>query len=125
VTAWYTKSLAGIAPDPESPGFKHFILRPQPVGDLTWAKASYDSVHGKIVCDWKREGSTLTVHVVVPANTTATLWLPTSDAASITEGGKPIAAVESIKSEGTDASGPKLRLGSGKYDFTAKLAAGS
>lgn len=124
VTAWYTKSLAGIAPDPESPGFKHFQLRPKPVGDLTWAKASYDSVHGKIVCDWKREGSTLTVHVVVPANTTATLWLPMSDAASITEGGKPIASVEGIEAEDADAVGAKLRLGSGTYEFTAQLAAG-
>jgi alpha-L-rhamnosidase len=123
VAAWFTKNLAGIQPDPESPGFKHFWLKPQPVCDLTWARASYDSVHGEIVCDWKLDETTLTVHAVVPANTTATLWLPTSDAKSIEEAGIPLADVEGAKLESSDANGANLLLGSGAYTFVCEFAA--
>jgi alpha-L-rhamnosidase len=44
-----------------------------PVGDVTWAKASYHSIRGKIVSDWKRDGGMLTLKVTIPANTTATV----------------------------------------------------
>ena len=51
--AWCYQTLGGINYDPAKPGFKHIILRPRPVGDLTWARASHVSVYGKIVSDWK------------------------------------------------------------------------
>lgn len=121
VGAWFIKSLAGIQPDPQSPGFTHFLLRPAPVGDLTWAKASYDSVRGKIACDWKLEGDTLTVDAVVPANTTATLWLPTTDADSVREGGKPLSEIDGVEVLATDSQVVRLKLGSGEYRFTAKV----
>jgi alpha-L-rhamnosidase len=120
VAAWYTKNLAGIAPDPASPGFNHFFLQPQPVGDLTWAKATYDSVHGKIVCDWKLDGNKLSVHVVVPANTTATLRLPTSDAESIRESGQSLAGAAGVELDSPQEENvAQLGLGSGDYRFTA------
>ena len=49
----FTKRLAGINPDPAAPGFKHFFIKPNVVGDLTSARARYDSVRGRIVSDWK------------------------------------------------------------------------
>jgi alpha-L-rhamnosidase len=121
VSAWFTKNLSGIHADPASPGFTHFLLRPQPVGDLTWAKASYDSIRGKISCDWKLEGDTLTVDAAVPANTTATLWLPTKDAKAIREGDEPLAEARGVEVVGTDAKAARLKLGSGTYRFTAKF----
>ena len=50
--------------------------RPTPGGKLTWAKTSYDSVHGRIVSDWQRDGQKLTLEVTIPANTTATVFVP-------------------------------------------------
>lgn len=88
ISAWFFKALAGINPDPESPGFKHFIIHPQPVGDLTFARASYDSVHGKIESEWKRDGGKFHLRVVIPANTSATVYVPATDAAAVIEGGK-------------------------------------
>jgi alpha-L-rhamnosidase len=123
IAAWFTKNLAGIAPDPDSPGFDHFWLKPQPVGDLSWAKASYDSVHGKIVCDWQLNGDTLSVHAIVRANSTASLWLPTSDAQRIQEGGKPLADIAGIKLQGIERNAARLQLESGDYRFTAPFAA--
>jgi alpha-L-rhamnosidase len=125
VAAWYTKNLAGIAPDPASPGFHHFFLQPQPVGDLTWVKASYDSVHGKIVCDWKLDGNKLSVHVVVPANTTATLRLPTTDNKSIRESGQPLAEAAGIELDSPQEENvAQLRLDSGDYRFTTTFERG-
>ena len=76
ITEWFYKDLAGIDTDPAGPGFKKILIRPQPVGDLTWVRASYDSIRGRIVSDWKREGGKFTLELTVPANTTATVFLP-------------------------------------------------
>jgi len=48
ISAWFYKAMAGINEDPAAPGFKHFFIRPQPVGDLTHAAAEYDAIHGRI-----------------------------------------------------------------------------
>src|SRR6185295_12037603 len=53
VSAWFYRALAGIRPD--APGFKRIRIRPQVVGDLTWARGSYDSVYGRIASEWKLE----------------------------------------------------------------------
>ena len=70
ITEWFYKDLVGIDCDPAGPGFKKIIIKPTPVGDLTWAKASYDSGRGKIISDWKRNGATFTLAVEIPPNTT-------------------------------------------------------
>ena len=59
ISAWFYKALAGINPDPAAPAFKHFIIKPNLVGGLTSAEASYDSVRGRIVSDWKAQGRPL------------------------------------------------------------------
>ena len=55
VSEWFYKALAGIKPAPDAVGFDKIIIEPQPVGDLKWVKASYDSVHGKILSEWGRK----------------------------------------------------------------------
>ena len=55
--AWLYQTLAGINYDPERPGFKHIILHPRPVGDLTYVRASHRSLYGPIASDWKIEGA--------------------------------------------------------------------
>ena len=75
--AWMYQSLGGINYDPERPGFKHIILRPQPVGDLTFVNGSYKSVCGTIISHWKIEGGKFHWQVTIPPNTTATVTIPT------------------------------------------------
>jgi hypothetical protein len=53
---WLYENLAGIKPDPEQPGFKHIIMRPEPVGDLQFVKASHRSPYGLIASDWQKQG---------------------------------------------------------------------
>ena len=81
---WCYQTLAGINYDPQRPGFKHAILRPQPVGDLRWARGAHRSMYGEIRSEWKIEGGRFRWDVTVPPNTTATAHVPTTDAASAT-----------------------------------------
>ena len=78
ITEWFYKDLVGIDSDPEAPGFENVVIKPTPVGDLTWAEASYDSLRGEIRCRWERDGSKFTLQLTIPANSTATVYLPAS-----------------------------------------------
>ena len=73
---WFYQNLAGIRTDLAHPAFKHIIMRPTPVGDLTYVKASYNSSYGKIVSDWKIAEGRFIWNVTVPPNTTATVYVP-------------------------------------------------
>ncbi len=90
ISAWFYRQLAGIQVDPANPGFKHFVLKPQPVGDLTWVKAHHDCPYGRIVSHWRIENGRLLWRVVVPPNTTATLHVPVTDAVEAAEAWQPI-----------------------------------
>lgn len=51
VSEWFYKTLAGIQPAPDAVGFDRIIIKPEPVGDLKWVKASYKSVRGTVVSE--------------------------------------------------------------------------
>ncbi len=76
IGAWFTEGIAGIRSDGKSAGFQHFVIKPAAVGDLSFARAKYRSIHGDIVSDWRIEKGTFKLHVTVPPGTTATVLLP-------------------------------------------------
>ena len=119
--AWFYQTLAGINYDREKPGFKHIIIKPAIVGDLTWVKCHHDSPYGRIVSNWKREGDKLTMEVSIPANTTATLYIPTQDAARVTEGGNTIDKVKGVKLLRMENNAAVYGVGSGTYRFQSTL----
>jgi len=61
--------VAGLAPDPEKPGYKHFFVRPIIGGPLTSARAELETAYGTASSGWKKSGNTLEMDVVVPPNT--------------------------------------------------------
>ena len=73
ISAWFYQYLAGITPDPENPGFKHFIIKPHSVAGLDWIKAEHDSLYGKIKVAWRKTGRKTNLEVQVPQHTTATV----------------------------------------------------
>jgi hypothetical protein len=88
ITEWFYKDLCGIDSDPNGPGFKKIVIRPTPVGDLTWARASYNSPHGMIVSHWQRHGERFELRITIPANTTATVHVPARSAEDATVVGR-------------------------------------
>jgi alpha-L-rhamnosidase len=86
VYEWIMGSVAGIRPDPEHPGYKHFFIEPKPPKQLDWVKARYDSVRGPIAVEWKKEGDGLNLTVSIPPNTAATVKLPDGSSQEIIAG---------------------------------------
>jgi alpha-L-rhamnosidase len=119
---WLYENLAGICPDPAQPGFKHILMCPTPVGDLTFVKASHKSPYGKIVSDWKRDGDRFTWSFTVPANTTATAYVPAKDAGSVRESGKPAGESSGVKYLRMEAGAAVYEVGSGSYYFVSSMA---
>lgn len=80
---WYYENIAGIKSNPETPGFKQIIMKPDFNAGLTFVNASYKSVHGLIKSNWKKNKNGLEWNISIPANTTALVYLPTSNAKNI------------------------------------------
>ena len=121
VSGWFYQWLAGIDCDPAQPGFQQIIIQPQPVGDLTWVKAAYDSIHGRIVSNWRRQGTRLTMDITIPINTTATIYVPAMKETSVTESGVPAAKAPGINFLGLRQGAAVYAVGSGSYHFSSLL----
>jgi alpha-L-rhamnosidase len=121
VGEWVWRELAGINPDDERPGYKHFVIRPRPCPGLAWVKAEYDSIRGKIVSDWKLEQRQFTLRIQVPAGTTATVYVPAKDAGAVMEGGIPAAQAEGVKFVKMEAADAVFAVESGQYVFQADV----
>jgi alpha-L-rhamnosidase len=110
--------LAGIQPDPQMPGFKKIIIKPAIVGNLTWVKANYNSIQGNIVSQWRRNGNNLTLHVEIPANTTATIYVPAVSPETVIEHGVQATRSEGIRFLRMENKVAVYELVSGNYNFT-------
>ena len=120
VGQWLYQDVAGIDTDPDHPGFKHILLHPQPGPGLTSATASYESIHGTIRSAWKAQNGEFLWTVTVPANTTATAWIPARSVAGIMEGGKPATQSAGARFVRMDGNAAMFELGSGTYQFRAR-----
>ncbi|MFT4176161.1 MAG: family 78 glycoside hydrolase catalytic domain [Luteolibacter sp.] len=73
---WMYERVAGLAPDPSQPGYKHFFIRPLTGKHLDFAEAQLDTPYGITRSAWKKENGKLVLDAIVPPNTTATIELP-------------------------------------------------
>lgn len=71
-TSFYTR-LGGIRA--LSPGYGRIAVEPCVPDGLEWAEASLDTVKGRIVSSWRKEGGRLHLAVELPAQTTAVIRL--------------------------------------------------
>ncbi len=69
--------IAGLSPDPEHPGYKHFFIRPLIGGPLESASAELDTPYGPAKSSWAVSDGKISIDVVVPPNTSATFLAPT------------------------------------------------
>jgi len=120
VSEWFFKGIAGIQPDPQAEGFDRIIIRPNPVGDLTWAKGSYQSVRGPIKSEWKKADGKLTLRVAIPPNTTATVYVPAAAAERVTEGGNPASKSSGVRLLRSERGAAVFQIGSGEYEFVSR-----
>jgi alpha-L-rhamnosidase len=119
VGRWMFGVVAGI--DTDGPGYKRIIIHPQPGGGFSYAKASYESIHGQIKSFWEIKDSKFTLNVTIPANTTATVYVPTAKPESVAETGIPAAMSEGVKFLRMEAGRAVYEIGSGDYVFTSGI----
>ncbi|RJP21788.1 MAG: hypothetical protein C4527_23015 [Candidatus Omnitrophota bacterium] len=110
VGEWMVKNIVGINPDPQIPAFKHFILRPRPGGDLTYAKGELDTLYGKITNSWQLRDGKFHLECAIPPNTTAKVYLPTSNPESLI-----VAEGKIVQSRKAEAGAILLDLNPGRY----------
>ena len=105
------------------PGFKNFILQPEPdpTGQMTWAKGYYDSMYGKIKSAWKVENGRLSYTATVPANTTATLYIPALSEKTVKEGNKFAEQAKGVRFIKFGDGKAVYELQSGDYEFESQL----
>lgn len=76
IDEWFFASLAGIQHKEDAPGYQKIVIRPQPVGDLKYVKASYQTLYGTVAVEWRRNKEKFTLHVAIPVNCSADIYLP-------------------------------------------------
>lgn len=102
------------------PSYRSVEIGPVPGGSLTHARVSYDSIRGRIECEWKLDGDTLSMLVVVPPGVTAKVIVPCGPGATVTENGRAIGSSPGLKALGRDGKGEVFEAGSGTYRFQAR-----
>jgi alpha-L-rhamnosidase len=117
---WLYEDLAGIKADPEQPGFKHIIMQPTPVGDLKFVRATHLSPYGWISSEWHWEGGQFDWQIKIPANTTATVYLPAQNVEAVTESGQPLAGADGVKFLRVEGGRVVVDVQSGAYHFVCK-----
>jgi len=118
IDPWFYNVLAGIRPDEKHPGFKKFIIDPYiPETDLDWVKASVNTIHGVISSSWQKKGNKLQFDITIPANTSASIYLPAGSEDKISENGKPLSKAQGVKKANSSNSDAILEVGPGSYRF--------
>jgi alpha-L-rhamnosidase len=121
INEWFYHDLAGISLEEKNPGFRDVVIKPAVVGDLTWVRAHYDSIRGRISSQWNRNGSRLALEVDIPANVTATVYVPSVAGADVTEGGVPVQFVPHVKFLNRAVGAEVFSVGSGHYRFESEI----
>jgi alpha-L-rhamnosidase len=122
IGGYFIKGFGGIRPNSEQLGMQSMIIKPAPVGDLTFANTEYESMYGNVVVNWKKEGKGASFHVEVPVNTTAEIYLPATNKNAIRESGVLAEKGDNITFVGTEKSKAVgnyviFNVSSGIYDF--------
>ncbi|MBZ5544080.1 MAG: alpha-L-rhamnosidase, partial [Acidobacteriia bacterium] len=126
VGAWFYQALGGI--NPETPGYERIRVVPRIVRDLTWASATVETVRGTVSSAWTHSPGSITLDVVIPVNSAATVVVPKEEEMTevvvregdrvIWENGKFVPGAPGITgaSQAKDG-GIVLDVGSGRYSF--------
>jgi len=112
---WMYRVVAGI--EIGKPGYKQILIQPSFSDSLSYAKASFESSYGLIASGWERKDGKMIVSIRIPANTTALVTLPGTDASKVSESGKPISGNVDFANVRSANENVQMQVGSGQYVF--------
>ncbi|ACU04960.1 family 78 glycoside hydrolase catalytic domain [Pedobacter heparinus] len=111
IMEWFYSGIGGIRQEKGAVAFNHIRIYPEPVGDLRYAKSSYQSPYGEIASNWRKTADAFELDVIVPANTKATVYLPATATQQVSESG------QKIRPAGFEKGRAVVQVGSGNYKF--------
>lgn len=114
---WFYDGLAGIRQSDTSVGYRGIEIKPEPVIGVDKGKASFESPYGAIYSEWDHQYSWRVFTITIPANTTATIYLPSPEGTTILESNMPLKSHRDIKWLGYQNGKAVFKTGSGKYKF--------
>jgi alpha-L-rhamnosidase len=117
---WFYSGVGGIRQTAASTSYENILIEPDMVGDITWADASYNSIHGEISSSWKKEEDMLTLKVKIPVSCNAIVALPQADSNMITENDILISEAKDVKVISSSNGKTMCKISSGEYLFKVK-----
>lgn len=118
---WYFENLAGIKSNPEKPGFKEIMMKPEIIDSLDFVKASYHSMHGLIKSEWVKEANMFSWNITIPGNSKAMIFIPANAKSDVTENGEKAANANGIKFLRMEQGRAVFEVRSGEYYFKSKF----
>jgi len=117
---WMYRQMVGLDTYEDGVGYKHSKVQPHIGGGFTNATASLETYYGKLSSGWKLQGDEIYFDVTIPANTIASVFIPTKEVAKVSENGQALSSVNGLKIIGQKEDYLETQLGSGEYHFIIK-----
>ena len=113
IDGWFYRTLAGIQPVEEVPGFSHIVVKPFVPASLNYVRANTRTVRGPVAVEWKKDNGGLNLKVRVPATSTATIYVP-APSAELVQSEPPLTPAR------TKGGAVVYEIGSGGYRVRVK-----
>jgi alpha-L-rhamnosidase len=107
--------------DPEVPGYKHIIFKPQPAGEITDTHYSNLTPYGNASVSWKKDQGKFIMDIIVPVGSSATAYVPVSGSGAERKDRKKSLRQKGVDFKGTEEGYAVYKTGSGNYRFEAEL----
>jgi alpha-L-rhamnosidase len=115
---WMFRSMLGI--DSDGAGFRKIVMKPELGEGITWAKGHYDSINGRIGSDWEIEDGNFRWSIVVPPNTSATVYVPAQKVEEVGVDGQMGGSSPDVEFLRMEKDRAVFNVGSGRYEFVSK-----
>ena len=119
IMEWFFSGIGGIRHHETLPAMYSVIISPQIVGNLTWAEATTETIHGKISSSWKIENDSIKMMIHIPVGCKTKIEIPQPDPEKINESGHHLSDSKGINSFHPKDDKTICDIGSGDYIFTA------
>lgn len=117
IGSWFIQGLAGIRPDPKSPGFQNAIIKPAFIDGISHVNGSHDTVYGTIQSNWQRVGDAITLDVKIPANSNAVVYVPAKATTDVTVDAQPLSQASHVTLLGIEEDRAVIKVAAGAYEF--------
>lgn len=119
IGSWLYQVAGGLELDPARPGYKHILIRPNPGGGLTRARARLHTMYGPAESGWRIADGALHMKIVVPANASASVHVPVADPKQVKEGATSARRARGVTFVHANKECCTYEIGAGDYEFSA------